>query len=96
VKDKHFYLGAQRWTVRVVPEEQWADTEQGDCSGVKCLIRIRQAHPDVMRDTLLHELLHACLCVGGTDLDHEAEERVVRAIAPLLDLTLDWQIRGLE
>lgn len=38
---------------------------------------------DVEREVLMHEVLHACIEVSGLD-DEEAEERVIRALAPTL------------
>jgi hypothetical protein len=42
--------------------------------------------PDVLAETLLHEVLHACLSVAGIshELDDDAEERIVRALSPVL------------
>jgi hypothetical protein len=47
-------------------------------------------HPDrhemIIRETLLHEILHACASVAGLDheLGAELEEKVVRRLAPVL------------
>lgn len=44
---------------------------------------------DNIRDTLTHELLHACLAVNAThNLDFESEERVVRSITVVLSSLL--------
>lgn len=45
---------------------------------------------DILADTLVHELLHAMLDMGDVGMDIEAEERLVRVLAPKL---IDW-IRG--
>lgn len=39
---------------------------------------------DQQRDTLVHELLHACLRMIGFDLPDRVEERTVAALAPIL------------
>ena len=54
-------------------------------------------HPDrnpmIIRETLLHETLHACASVAGLDheLGAELEEKVVRRLATIL---LDVMIRN--
>lgn len=42
--------------------------------------------PDCVRETTLHELLHACFAlIGASDaLSHEQEESVVRRLSPVL------------
>lgn len=42
--------------------------------------------PDQLRDTVLHEVLHACLSLIGADeqLSPGKEERLVRALSPVL------------
>lgn len=37
-----------------------------------------------VRDTVLHEVLHAVINDGPNDLDPDVEERIVRVIAPAL------------
>ena len=99
VKDQHFMLGAQRWTVRCVPSTDTAllpAEDAGETKAMSCLILIREAHADVMKDTLLHELMHAILAMAGSTLATEDEEDIVRVLAPALDAVLDWKIRGLK
>lgn len=49
-------------------------------------IRVRSdVHPDVARETLLHELIHAAFAVSAlSDWPSEQQEQVCRALAPLL------------
>lgn len=58
-----------------------------DLSGGRILIRERLGR-DAFADTLLHEVLHACLAITGCSLDVDAEEQVVLPLAPLLFDTL--------
>jgi hypothetical protein len=91
-------IGQQRWSVEVTAKETWVGTEAGECLANDCRIKIREGHPDVMRDTLFHKILHAILSIQGMgDLLHGAqEEDVVRALAPMLDQVLCWKVRGLK
>lgn len=43
-------------------------------------------HPQIVRETVVHELLHCCFSlIGASDaLSHDAEESVVRRLAPVL------------
>lgn len=43
-------------------------------------------HPQVQKETLLHETLHACMNVAALDheLGEELEEKVVRRLTPVL------------
>ena len=43
-------------------------------------------HPQIVRETVFHELLHCCFAlIGASDcLSHEQEESVVRRLAPVL------------
>jgi hypothetical protein len=48
-------------------------------------IRIAEGQPaDEAQNTLLHEVLHACLKVADTRIEHEAEEHVVHKLANVL------------
>ena len=95
-------IGAQRVRVQVyskTPKD--ADTASqggnwfGDYDPKTNIIRLMKGHPDIMRDTLLHEIIHAVLSITGVsrDLSDPAEERIVRALAPALDALLDWRIK---
>lgn len=82
----------RRWTVERVDEV--SGSAEGECIRSEDRIRIQRSTHDNERDTLLHELIHAALAVTGVthDLDDKEEERIVRAIAPVLNDVLDWKI----
>lgn len=40
--------------------------------------------PQMLAETLMHEVLHACSAAAGNPLDHGAEEALVSAISPQL------------
>lgn len=51
----------------------------------QCQIALREdLDIDFLRETLLHEILHACALVAGVDDSDPDEERIVRALAPTL------------
>jgi hypothetical protein len=97
-KKRYFMIGQQRWSVEVTDKDSWVGTEAGECLPNECRIKIREGHPDVMRDTFLHEIIHAILSIQGVgDLLHDKqEEDVVRALTPVLDQVLVWKVRGLK
>ena len=92
----HVDVGPHRYTV--VVDEHEAQRERvtfGSTDTVYTRIVINPAQaPSQLRDTLTHEVIHALLNNAGlTDfdqavLDHEAAERVCRALAPALLLLL--------
>ena len=85
-------IGGQRWTVERVDEVD--GKAEGECLRMQNKIRVQKTTHDHERDTLLHELIHAAMAVTGVthDLDDKEEERIVRAIAPVLNDILDWKI----
>ena len=85
-------IGGQRWTIERVDEVD--GKAEGECLRMSNTIRVQKTTHDHERDTLLHELIHAALAVTGVthDLDDKEEERLVRAIAPVLNDILDWKI----
>jgi len=67
----------------------------GETDIERLVIRLHpDRHPQIIKETFLHEVLHACASVAGLDhelglIDRELEEKVVRRIAPvLLDVIL--------
>ena len=85
-------IGGQRWTIERVDELD--GKAEGECRRLSNQIRVQKTNHDHERDTLLHELIHAALAVTGVtnDLDDKEEERIVRAITPVLNDILDWKI----
>jgi hypothetical protein len=75
---------ALRWSVRV-PEQEHGPL-YGYCDNDEQIIYCRRTgvHHDQIADTLMHEILHAALHVGRTNLTENQEEKVVAALAPLL------------
>lgn len=82
----------QRWTIEEVSEIP--GKAEGQCVRRENKIQYERLSDDRTKDTLLHELIHAALDVTGVthDLDDKEEERIVRAIAPVLNDILDWKI----
>lgn len=81
-------IGAQWWRVRrreLDPDGR----DYGWTEPRRLLITLapRQAAGQ-LRDTLLHEVLHACWSQCALDVDADTEERIVGALAPWLLLTL--------
>jgi hypothetical protein len=63
----------------------------GHCDVLDLIITIDPDQADSqIRDTLLHEVLHACLDLIGIngDIDADTEEKLVRRLAPILLLVL--------
>lgn len=46
------------------------------------------AHPDVVKETLVHEIVHAIIRQSALSFETEEEERIVRSISPLIYSTL--------
>lgn len=66
----------------------WRRPERPDLAGetdaVNLTIKVAPGFaPDFERETLIHELLHACFAVSGLDLGDD-EEQVVSRISPFL------------
>lgn len=78
--------------------------EMGDSVGEFCLqsqvIKIRAKMGDCCTiETLLHEILHGVFAICAFDeIDHEAEERIIKRVSPILcsvirdnpDLVAEW------
>ena len=62
---------------------------QCDSSDLLIIIDPEQAESQI-RDTLLHEVLHACCDLIGLscDVDHDIEEKIILRLAPILLLVL--------
>ena len=83
-------------TVRVGPYrykvvDRHGSENLGECEVDKLRIHVQVGQPpDSERDTLLHELLHACIAHSGLDrrLADDVEEDVVRSLSPILLDTL--------
>ena len=86
-------IGGQRWRVFIVsPRSKHLVHEDGSrlvgrCVYTTCSIYLsRDLAPDVLEDTLLHELFHATLYVTGAEevygASHAKEERFVAALTP--------------
>jgi Zn-dependent peptidase ImmA (M78 family) len=87
-------IGAQEWTVKIVDKNhEKLGGDYGLTDSFTNTIYVAKAHPDAMRDTLLHELMHAMIAMAGVRAEHDIEERIVSALAPMLDMTLDWKFR---
>lgn len=77
---------AESRTVRLSDD---TDSAYGECDQKHATIVIdpNQA-PTMLRDTVIHELLHACMnLIGATEdpgFDDAAEERIVLRLAPVL------------
>lgn len=59
----------------------------GESDGNRLALKVNTAYPvATQQETLLHEILHMCLYVTGTDtqLDDDVEERVIRPMAMAL------------
>jgi len=82
-------VGPFRWnvdygpkaTLRLVKEDNYGETDLDELT-----IRIRSdVHPEVARETLVHEVIHAAFAVSAlSDWPAEQQEQVCRALAPLL------------
>lgn len=76
-------LGPHRWTIR-----RGAIDADGELYGRtlerELTILLAPTVPSQERDTLLHELLHACWAQTGLDFEDDEQERVVGALAPWL------------
>ena len=83
-------------TIRVGPYrykivDRHGSENLGECEVDKLTIHVQVGQPpDGERDTLLHELLHACIAHSGLDrrLADDVEEDVVRSLSPILLDTL--------
>jgi hypothetical protein len=76
-------VGVHRYSIQELTIEHASDTDQYGLIEYKTqVIRLRRAtHPDSMRETLLHEIIHACFRESGSPLKFGTEEKAVRALA---------------
>ncbi len=76
---RHVKVGCH--TYKVAVEKHGLMSDMGHCDVDAGVIGINgQQYPSAMRDTLTHELLHACL--APMNLDEDTEERIVSVLAP--------------
>lgn len=79
-------VGPFTWTVSYDP---FLMDAVGETKAEQLTIRLKPGHaPDYERDTLVHELIHACLVHSPLELDHDLEEKICLALAPALLDTL--------
>jgi hypothetical protein len=76
-------VGAHRYSVQELTLEHASDLDQYGLIEYKTqVIRLRRGcHPDGIRETLLHEILHACFREAGGPLKGDTEEKAIRALA---------------
>lgn len=79
-------IGCHWWDVL---ESSGMTDRYGHCNTEKMEIVLREDMPGTLwAETLLHEVLHACVCAAGLDMDSGDEEALVSGIAPQLLSTL--------
>jgi len=90
---KSVRVGPHRYQIVVsrsaIDAESAKDGERklGSCDAQHCRIVVEPDQaPSQLRDTVVHELLHACfdLIGGQEDVSHDVEEKLVRRLAPIL------------
>jgi hypothetical protein len=82
---KEVWVMGHRWTIHEVAEEWFEDTDAyGNCCSVKRRIQIYTGGGgSITRDTLLHEILHACWTMLAFH-EKEEEEKVVNSLSSVL------------
>lgn len=82
---KFVYVMGHHYDIEEMSQELFEDMDAyGDCSNDKRRIRIYcKTSQAIIRDTLLHEILHACWYLLGFSKDEE-EEKIVNCISTLL------------
>jgi len=100
MKWRSLHIGGQEWSIYKVGKRskflrQGGVRVEGQCFYDRCRIYVcKDADPQSVEDTLLHELLHACLfvCGGSTalgaackdeDSATKAEEAIVAGMTPI-------------
>jgi hypothetical protein len=81
------------WTVEY---RKFKGKQYGSTNVRKRRIRISvDQQADLMRSTLLHEAIHACLALNGiSQIDENTEERICQALeVPLLSLIRDNKVK---
>lgn len=83
----YIQVGPLRWTVVWEGHE---DGSYGSCDTYTLTINIRDdLAPDLERETVMHELLHAVYRTAGIDSTVMREEQIVSALSPhLMDAML--------
>jgi hypothetical protein len=94
VKWLSLYIGGQKWSVHLVsPKSKHliidGEARFGSCDYSQCRIYIASdLDKSAREDALLHELLHALLCVSGAEAAYgksaKLEEQLVSALSPML------------
>jgi hypothetical protein len=74
---------------RVVRLSDDTDASYGECDTKQALITVDPScSPSMLRDTVIHELLHAAMSLIGVGedpgIDRDAEERIVLRLSPVL------------
>lgn len=82
VRVGHFDYVIEQWT----PRSAQAASRYGESSSVEQVIRVDTSqHPQRVRETLLHEILHAVFrSMGFDDVQNPSEEFIVGATAHVL------------
>lgn len=77
-------IGGQDWAVRMVKFDDDLSL-YGRTKTREALIELANEQPATfLRDTMLHEILHACLSMLPNALADDVEEQVVRGVSPWL------------
>lgn len=76
-------IGGKKYLVQQIDNDD-STTELGNHNGLTQVIRVRNMHPEQMRDTMMHEVLHAILWNNGHDND-ASHENIVECLACGLD-----------
>lgn len=76
--------------VALSPAEVDASGKRGefDEQRSRVAVLVEDVAVEVIAETLLHEVLHACCAVANTYVSPAVEERFVRAVAPVLLMTM--------
>jgi len=79
------WVMGHKWDISEVGQDWFEDTDAyGNCCSVKRKIQIYTGGGgSITRDTLLHEVLHACWAMLALN-DKEEEEKVVNSISSVL------------
>jgi len=82
--DQVWVMG-HKWTIEATNDDWLDDTDSwGECCSRKRRIRVyTKGGGSITRDTLLHEILHACWNILALE-QKEEEERVVNSMASIL------------
>lgn len=87
---KRVRIGHATFDVKTDPSTQLDLADRnlaGESDGNRLTLKVNTAYPPgTVAETLLHEVLHMCLFVTGTDslIEDDVEERVIRPMAMAL------------